>query len=250
MKSGQLKLLYAISIIAVVAIFFVKPIPQSQEYHSFADQMPFFSIPNFWNVISNLPFVIIGSIGILKVFNSIKNNPLKQSFVWFFIGIILTGFGSAYYHYNPNDSTLIWDRLPMTISFMSFLSIIIGEFIHPDFGKKALYPFLIIGILSIIYWIQFQDLRMYILVQFLPITLIPIILFLSKNNLKLKKYFWLILTTYIVAKFLESYDLFIYTISYKTISGHTLKHFVASIAPFIFYRFVQEKFSKVINDGK
>jgi Ceramidase len=246
MKSSQLKLLYIISIVAVVAIIFVKPILQSQEYHSFADQSTFFWIPNFWNVISNLPFVIIGSIGILKVFNSIKNSPLKQSFVWFFIGILLTGFGSAYYHYNPSDVTLIWDRLPMTISFMSFLSIIIGEFIHLNFGKKALYPFLIIGILSIIYWIVLQDLRMYLLVQFLPITLIPIILFLSRNSLKLKKYFWLILTTYIIAKFLESYDLFVYNTTYKTISGHTLKHLVASIGPLIFYRFIQEKFSKAI----
>jgi Ceramidase len=250
MKVNQLKLLYAISIIAVLAIFFVKPILQSQEYHYFADQLTFFFIPNFWNVISNLPFVIIGSIGIFTALNSFKNNPLKHNFVWFFVGIFLTGFGSAYYHYNPNDTTLIWDRLPMTISFMSFLSIIIGEFINVSFAKKALYPFLIIGILSIIYWILFQDLRMYLLVQFLPITLIPIILFLSKNNLKFKKYFWLILTTYIIAKFLESYDLFIYTTSYKTISGHTLKHIVASIGPFIFYRFVQENFSKEIHNGK
>lgn len=242
MKKSQINLLFAISIVAIVAIFFVKPIPQSQEYHLFADRLTFFSIPNFWNVISNLPFVIIGSFGMLTIFNSQKNNPLKTSFVWFFIGIIFTGFGSAYYHYNPNDGTLVWDRLPMTISFMSFLSIIFGEFINLEIGKKALYPFLFLGILSIGYWIVFQDLRMYVLVQFLPISLVPIILFLSQNNLKLKKYFWMILVAYIIAKFLESYDLFIYTTTYKLISGHTLKHFAAAIAPFVFYKFVKEKF--------
>ena len=194
-------------------------------------------------MISNLPFVIIGSLGLKNVLSSLKGNSLKLSFIWFFIGIILTGFGSAYYHFNPNDTTLIWDRLPMTISFMSFLSIIISEFIDVHFGKKALFPFLIIGVLSIGYWVVFQDLRMYVLVQFLPISLIPIILFLSKNNLKLKKYFWLILIAYIVAKFLESYDLFIYSTTYNLISGHTLKHFAAAIAPYIFYRFVHEKFN-------
>jgi hypothetical protein len=241
MKKSQLNLLFAISIVAVVAVFFVKPILQSQDYHQFADQLTFFSIPNFWNVISNLPFVIIGSFGLFNVFNALKNNPLQASFIWFFIGILLTGFGSAYYHYNPNDATLVWDRLPMTISFMSFLSILFSEFIHVNFGKKALYPFLFLGILSVGYWIVFQDLRMYVLVQFLPISLIPIILFLSKNNLKLKKYFWLVLVAYIVAKFLESYDLFIYSTTYNLISGHTLKHFAAAIAPYIFYRFVQEK---------
>jgi hypothetical protein len=242
MKKSQINLLYAISIVAIVAIFFVKPIPQSQEYHCFADRLTFFSIPNFWNVISNLPFVIIGSFGMIKIINSQKNNPIQSSFVWFFAGIILTGFGSAFYHYNPNDATLIWDRLPMTISFMSFLSIIISEFINWEFGKKMLYPFLIIGVSSIVYWIVFQDLRPYVLIQFLPISLIPIILFLSKKNQNLKKYFWLILMAYVVAKFLESYDLFIYTSTYKLISGHTLKHFAAAIAPFIFYKFVKEKF--------
>ncbi len=243
MKKSHIKILYALTIIAIVAIFFVKPIPQSQEYHQFADQLTFFSIPNFWNVISNLPFIVIGSLGIVSVLDLMKQNPLQSLFIWFFIGIILTGFGSAYYHYNPNDATLIWDRLPMTISFMSFLSIIISEFIDVNFGKKALFPFLIIGVLSIAYWVVFQDLRMYVLIQFLPISLIPIVLFLSKNNLKIKKYFWLILFAYVVAKFLESYDLFIFTSTYNVISGHTMKHFAAAIAPFIFYQFVQEKYS-------
>ncbi len=241
MKVSQLKLLYAISIIAVVVIFFVKPIAQSQDYHNFADRIKFFSIPNFWNVISNLPFVIIGSVGVCAVLKSLAHYCLQQSYIWFFVGIILTGFGSGYYHYNPNDTTLIWDRLPMTISFMSFLSIIIGEFIKDSLGKKSLYPFLLIGIISIVYWVVLEDLRMYVLVQFLPIILIPIVLFLSKNNLKVKKYFWLILTTYVVAKFLESSDLLIYSNTNKLISGHTLKHFVASIAPLIFYQFVQQK---------
>jgi Ca2+/Na+ antiporter len=242
MKKSQINILVAISIVAIVTIFFIKPIPQSQEYHLFADRLTFFSIPNFWNVISNLPFLIIGGFGIVSVLNSQKINLLKLSFIWFFLGIILTGFGSAYYHYNPNDETLVWDRLPMTISFMSFLSIIISEFINIEFGEKVLYPFLIIGISSIVYWIYLKDLRPYVLIQFLPISMIPIILFLSKNNLKLKKYFWMILVAYIIAKFLESYDLFIYTTTYKIISGHTLKHFAAAIAPFIFYKFVKEKF--------
>jgi Ceramidase len=245
MKINQVKLLYSFSIIAVVAVFFVKPIAQTQDYHNFADHIKLFSIPNFWNLISNLPFVIIGSIGVYSVSKNFTHYFLQQSYIWFFVGIILTGFGSGYYHYNPNDTSLIWDRLPMTISFMSFLSIIIGEFINDNFGKKSLYPFLFLGILSIIYWVVLEDLRMYVLVQFLPILLIPIVLFLSKNNLKLKKYFWLILTTYLVAKFLESYDFLIYSSTNKLISGHTLKHFVATIAPFIFYRFVQQKILQV-----
>ena len=242
MKANQIKLLYLLSIIGIVIIFFIKPIQQNPDYHNFADTNEMFSIPNFWNVISNVPFVIIGFIGIIQILKSLNRNPLKSNYLWFFIGILLTGFGSGYYHLNPNDTTLIWDRLPMTISFMSFLSIIIGELINVASGKKLLYPLLIIGFLSIAYWVFFQDLRMYVLVQFLPIILIPIILFLSKNNLNFKKYFWLILLTYSIAKFLESYDLFIYSITFEMISGHTLKHFAAAAGLFLFYCFVKETF--------
>lgn len=241
MKKQQIKALYVISILSVLGCFFIKPIHQDQEYHNFADHATLVSLPNFWNVVSNFPFVIIGILGFIKVF-SIKDYDLKPNYLWFFIGIILTGFGSGYYHLNPNDDTLIWDRLPMTISFMSFLSIVIGEFINPILGKKLLYPLLIVGLSSIVYWVVSEDLRMYVLIQFLPILLILVILFLSKNSIHFKKYFWLIIVSYTIAKFLESNDLFIYSSTYKAISGHTLKHFAAAIGPFLFYKFVNKKF--------
>ena len=39
------------------------PIPQDQGYHDFADHRTMFGIPNFWNVVSNLPFVAVGAVG-------------------------------------------------------------------------------------------------------------------------------------------------------------------------------------------
>lgn len=242
MTKNQLILLYVLSAIAVIACFFIKPIPQNPAYHHFADCITLFSIPNFWNVVSNLPFVIVGIMGIVKAI-SIKAYPLKPNFAWFFAGILLTGFGSGYYHWHPDSDTLIWDRLPMTISFMSFLSIIIGEFIDGDTGKRVLYPLLVAGIASIINWVVTDDLRMYALVQFLPILLILIILFLSKKETAHKKYFWLIIVFYTIAKLLESYDVRIYDMTYKTVSGHALKHVAAAVAPFLFYRFLDRKFN-------
>jgi hypothetical protein len=241
MNKKQLILLYVISIIAVVICFLIDPIPQPQEYHHFADNVACCSIPNFWNVVSNLPFVIIGIVGLIKI-TSIKEYVLKSNYIWFFIGIFFTGFGSGYYHFNPNDTTLIWDRLPMTISFMSFMTIIIGEFINSNSGKKLLYPLLFTGVLSIVYWVVSGDLRFYALIQFLPILLILIILLLSKKEVIYKKYFWLIVVSYAIAKFFESYDVPIYTFTHKIISGHSLKHFAAAAGPFLFYLFVNKKF--------
>ena len=241
MTKKQLIVLYAISILAVAVVLFLKPIRQDQNYHQFSDGNTLFLIPNFWNVISNFPFIVIGIIGLAKMF-PIQNYPLKPNYIWFFVGIVLTGFGSGYYHWNPNNTTLVWDRLPMTISFMSFLSVIIGEFINNSSGKKLLYPMLLAGLLSIVYWICSGDLRFYALIQFLPILLILFILFLSKKEQRYKKYFWLIIVSYAIAKFLESYDSVVYRITYEMISGHSLKHFAAAAGPFLFYKFADRKF--------
>lgn len=241
MTKSQLIALYVISMAAVAACFFIPPILQDQAYHSFADTNRLVSIPNFWNVVSNVPFVAVGIVGLLKLRNI--NYHLKASYVWFFIGIFCTGFGSGYYHWMPTDATLVWDRLPMTISFMSFLSIVIGEFIDAGAGKKLLYPLVLLGLSSIANWILTDDLRMYALVQFLPILLILIVLFLSKKEIKYKKYLWLMVVCYTTAKFLEGYDAYIYAVSREWMGGHALKHLAAAAAPFFFYKFVGRKFN-------
>lgn len=241
MKKQVQNSIYIVSTIALIAVFFAKPILQNQEYHNFADQINWFSIPNFWNVISNIPFVLIGALGLRKALE--KNNTLrfKSNFTFFFLGVLCTGFGSAYYHYQPNDASLVWDRLPMTVSFMSFLSIILSEFWDAKIGQKMLFPFLIAGCLSVAYWVFYSDLRFYLLVQFLPIILMIFILLVTKTNRNNTRYFWLILFAYIVAKFLESYDLSLYTLSNNVMSGHTLKHFAAALAAFIFYKYCCQK---------
>src|SRR5215470_18241544 len=92
------------------------PIPQDPSYHQFADQRTLLGIHHFWNVISNLPFVVAGAIGLWQFGRD------RATFV-LFLGIFLTGFGSAYYHWDPKNETLFWDRLPMAISFMAILAV-------------------------------------------------------------------------------------------------------------------------------
>jgi hypothetical protein len=242
MKKYHLYILYVIAVLAIITMFFINPITQNQEYHNFADDKCLLNVSNFWNVFSNVPFVIIGIYGLFLVNKLMKNEVLKPNCYWFFIGIFLTGFGSAYYHYNPNDTTLIWDRLPMTISFMSFFTIIIGTFINTTASKRALFPLIGIGLMSILFWVIFSDLRLYFMVQFLPIILLFVILLLSNKNNEFKKYFWYIVSFYIIAKILETNDLQIYNFTNQTISGHTLKHFSAAVASFIFCFFIAIRF--------
>ncbi len=95
-------------IVSLAALLPLPPLLQDQNYHQFADQRELFGIPNFWNVVSNLPFIVVGVAGLLRFRRDATTFVL-------FTGLFLTGFGSSYYHLNPNDSTLFWDRLPMTL---------------------------------------------------------------------------------------------------------------------------------------
>ncbi len=229
-------LLVGISVAAFVSMLSISPIRQDPAFHNFADGREIASIPNFMNVISNLPFMLIGTTGLWMMKKSRPIDAfeeLRMSCNMFFVGIFLTGIGSAFYHLHPNNSTLIWDRLPMTISFMAFFSVLTGTIVNIEFGRKILCPFIIFGILSVWYWTIYDDLRLYAIVQFLPIVLTPLILILYSNNQILKKYFWLMILLYAIAKLFETFDTETY-FSLGTISGHSIKHLFAASVPVIF----------------
>lgn len=228
--------LIIITLIGITIVFIFNTIPQDQNYHKFADSTALFSIENFWNVISNLPILFAGIMGMIYSLNEPKQN-FKEGYFLFFTGISLTSIGSCYYHLMPNNYTLLWDRLPMTIAFMSFLAITFSEFINLKFARNFLYPLLIIGITSVVYWyvsesIGSGDLRFYILVQFLPLILIPFIILFFKSQSNIARYIWMILLTYLVSKLFEITDYQVYQFV-KIISGHSLKHITVSFAPII-----------------
>lgn len=230
-----------IAVIVAVGLALYGPIPQSEAYYQFADHRSFLGIPNFFNVISNLPFFLAGIHGLL-LFR--KNAPsgslpsLRCAYLTFFLGAALIAPGSGYFHLNPNHSTLVWDRLAMTISFMSFLTLIIGEYINKAVAQKLLVPFLFIGLFSVAWW-RFTDnndggdLRLYILVQFLPMLWIPLIIWLYPATLEPSSYVWGLLAAYGMAKVFELLDEPVFQIL-KVMSGHTLKHLAAALGVMIF----------------
>jgi len=182
-RQHHASILLILTIASCVLLFSLPKINQDIHYHDFSDSNFYFGISNFFNVLSNIPFLFIGIIGILKIRKITIEEFPKESMTIFFIGVFLTGLGSSYYHWNPSNETLLWDRIPMTITFMSLLSAIISLHMEYWSGKLLLAPFIIIGIGSCLYWYYTEtigqgDLRPFIFVQYFPIVLIPIILFL------------------------------------------------------------------------
>jgi hypothetical protein len=237
--TGKLALLLGITVLAAIGIFLVPAIPQDPAYHEFADRSRWFGVPNFWNVATNLPFLLVGLAALREFARGLPDGmlpELRTSYLAFFIGIALIGPGSAYYHLNPNNTTLVWDRLPMTVAFMAFVAVIVGEYISHRAAQILLWPLILLGIASIVYWHMTEqfgsgDLRPYGLVQFLPMLLIPLILLLFSPSFTGTGYVWALLGFYAVAKLTELLDEPIFRVLYP-ISGHALKHVLAALGAY------------------
>ena len=225
---------------SVAGLYTYGAIPQALSYHAFADDRTVAGVSNFRDVMSNIPFVLVGLLGLYRasVRNKIKivaGNAVAYKV--FFAGVALVGVGSGYYHLDPDNAALVWDRLPMTIAFMSLFSIIVSEFMSPRTGSMLLIPLIVLGMLSVIYWYWTEtagngDLRLYILVQFLPMLLIPIILICFESTCTLVGGYWLLLGIYLAAKVFELFDREVFAF-HGLMSGHSIKHVVAAIGIYV-----------------
>jgi len=233
----QSALLLVVGFGTVFAVATVDPVPQDPLYHVFADQRSLLGVTNFLNVMSNLPFLLFGIAGwrIISDHEETVTPTTKLAWIVFFFGITLTALGSGYFHLQPNNDTLVWDRLPMTISFMSLVSIIVSEYFSPQIGRKILIPLLLAGAGSVAYWAYTEslgagDLRPYAIVQFLPMLLIPLVIILYRSRSDLGRYVWWMIGFYVAAKVAEQLDGNLFALG-NAMSGHSLKHLLASLAP-------------------
>ncbi|HXX07651.1 MAG TPA: ceramidase domain-containing protein [Pseudolabrys sp.] len=232
-KSNRILALLLLLATSLIGLLLLPPIPQDQSYHEFADQRTIFGIPNFWNVVSNIPFIAVGVAGLWKLRRNAAISVL-------FLGILLTGFGSAYYHLDPNDRTLFWDRLPMAISFMAILANVIEEQVALKVGTALLWPLIAVGLFSLLLWRWTGDLRLYGWVQFFPAVAL-ILLFVLFRPAYSGASSWLIAAAfYGVAKLFEFYDQAIYSIG-SILSGHTLKHIAAAAACFVVLEYFKKR---------
>ncbi|MCW8934572.1 MAG: ceramidase [Gammaproteobacteria bacterium] len=233
-KTGSIAVI-STTIISILIVLLLDPIKQNIEYHNFTDQRTYFGIQNFWNVISNIPFLLVGVIGLYNIIYSTKIKiitSLKIVYILFFLAVSIVAIGSSYYHIRPDNASLVWDRLPMSIAFMSLLTIVISEFISPKIGKTLLWPLISTGILSVFYWHSVDDLRLYMLVQFLPVLVIPLILLFFKSTFTNTYAYWFLLLIYVIAKLVEHFDTETYNVLFF-ISGHSIKHVIVAFGVYL-----------------
>lgn len=188
-------------------------------------------IPNYWNVLTNLAFVLAGLFG-LYIDKPGGDRQLRWCYRLFFVGVILAGFGSGYFHWRPNTYTLIADRLPMAIAFMALTAALIGESLNADVGRKLLWPLQTVGAFSVLWWgysehIGQGDLRLYGMVQFVPMVALPLLIWKRGSRLQPLRYVVWTMILYALAKAAELLDRQIYAAG-ELVSGHAIKHLIAA----------------------
>jgi hypothetical protein len=197
------------------------PIAQDPAYHHFADGRTILGVPNFLNVVSNVPFVVIGILGL----RATKSATARV----FFGAVTATAFGSAWYHLQPDDQTLFCDRLPMAVGFMALFALVIGDRLGERLAGWLSAPLIAAGVASVVCWRLTGDLRMYGLVQFFPLVAIPAMMLLFPSRGGGGSSLAAGLVCYAVAKLLELLDAPIFALGH-VVSGHTLKHLIAAVA--------------------
>ncbi len=230
----------------LIYLFMGPIITQDPLYHLFADSRVIFGIPNFFDVLSNLPFALLGGAGAMFLIQTNKIIENKNSWLTFFVGVILVAPGSAYYHWAPDNARLVWDRLPMTIGFMGLFVALISEYIDRRL-ERTLPIFIILGFASVIVWHVTSDLRLYYWVQMAPLFSIPLIMIIYPSRYTGRQWLLLAFMSYILAKIVEFRDPQIFALTSHTLSGHTLKHLAASLAPLFIMKMLQNRVPKPLN---
>jgi ceramidase len=239
--------------VVAAACVLLPRIPQPQSYHSFADQRSLLGIPNCGDVVSNLPFAVIGILGIVFLLRSgsdaasghFLDSRERWPYLVAFVGLLLTAFGSWYYHLHPNNARLVWDRLPMTVVFMSMVAAVIAERVQLRAGLLLLPLFLIAGIASVLQWYASElhgvgDLRFYAAVQaYSALVLLIVLLFPARYSRGAD--LAIIVGFYALAKVLELLDKPIFIHTGHLVSGHTLKHLAAAAAGYWLLRMLQKR---------
>ncbi|WP_062364087.1 hypothetical protein [Variovorax paradoxus] len=242
-------LLFTFALLALVALFGpALPAAEVAIAAVFADDRSWHGLPNAMDVLSNLPFLLIGFWGLYRLnridrahqealaqfplappANDPPDNTLDCAWL-FFAGLVATAAGSAFFHLMPDGARLAADRAGMAVAFAGLIGIAVCERVSQRAGWPAAWFVLMAGLLSAEVFQESGNVLPWAIVQFggmaLVLTLALATPMRGAVGLKLG---WVI-CFYALAKVSELADHAIYEATQQVVSGHTLKHLTASLA--------------------
>lgn len=226
-------LLLALLAVLVGVALLAPGFTQPAGYHGFADQRGWGAIPHALNVLSNLPFAIGGVWGLWALQRAPRAAllPVERSMAaLFFAGLVLTSFCSGWYHWLPNNAGLALDRVGMAVAFAGLLGLAAADRISARAGQAVGWGVLVLALLAVAVSALTGNVLPWALVQFGGVVLVVVLVFVKPVPGAMGVSIGLTIALYALAKVFEHFDAQVYALTGEVLSGHSLKHLVASLA--------------------
>jgi hypothetical protein len=225
-------LLAVSSLIALAApwlVLLLAPIAQPQAYHAFADQRMWSGVPHAMNVLSNLPFALVGVLGLVCVARRRAVQGSEWPYALFFAGALLTAFGSAWYHAAPSDATLVWDRLPIAAAFAGLVAGTVADR-QPRWSVPMTLGFGAVAAATVLWWAATGNLLPYVVMQVCFFAVVLVVTAFVPSRWSHAHAVFVGAAIYALAIACERLDVAVAAALDGALSGHTLKHLFAAAA--------------------
>ena len=209
---------------------------QPASFHDFADQRAWGAMPHAMDVLSNLPFAAWGVAGLWALARALRQRAVDGASAGlaglFLAGLVVTAGVSAFYHWQPDDGGLVWDRMGMVLAFAGLLGLAAVQGVSRRAGLALAAAVLLLGPVTVQVWAASGNLLPWGVLQIGGMALI-----LGLAGLPpawpapgLRIHWSWVIGLYALAKLLELADHAVFDLTGQFLSGHSLKHVVASFA--------------------
>jgi len=198
--------------------------------HPFVDARTLWGIPNALDVLSNAPISLAGLLGLLALHRRTLLGTTRAALRVFFAGLLLTGLGSAWYHWAPDASGLVWDRLGMAVTFAGALALAVAERVGQAPARPTLWLALVAAVLSAALPFTHGNVLPWGVVQFGGVALMVWAALQQPAAGAIDVRIGALIAWYALAKALELSDAAVFRATGDLISGHSLKHMAAALA--------------------
>ncbi len=238
----------ALTVLALCGLAVALPAHDGTLLHAagFADARAAWGIPCAMDVLSNLGFLLMGLWGWLRLGQTSLAWRDAETFArpearaarraWracaavFFTGLIVTAMGSAYYHWQPDAERLLVDRAAMAVAFAGLMGLAAAERVSPRAGLALLAAMAMGAAAALAVGASRGNLVPWGVVQFGGLLLLGGLAWLRAPQGQPMTRLGAVIGFYALAKLFEAGDALVFGWTQELVSGHSLKHVLASLA--------------------
>jgi hypothetical protein len=208
------------------------PLPQWPAYHDFADTRAWGFVPRAGDVLTNLAILAAGLWAATLRSRVCVRPDERRAYHLLVLSAILTAFGSAYYHWEPSNERLVWDRAPMAVLATGAVALVLADRVTPALGQASLWPIGLLAASGVALWgvteaLGRGDLWLYLLVRIGAGVGTLALLIVRRSRHTAAKWVSAAVACDALETLAERLDWQIWHATAGSLSGHNLKHLLA-----------------------